>query len=293
MKPREQWTDTGSNGDPAPRNVIRRPARRQPERIGVLEAMRWHWPSVLIPVLVFTTAGAILGLVREPTYEASTRLAVSLRATSPSALPGAVSAAMALATSYSRAIDATDVEREIARRAEIPEAAVADSVGAAPVPETALVRVTAKGPSSEETVDVANAAGRALREYVKALDQASGAAHQLEKYRAASRAYEQLSDRSEELQASFEESPSAQSEAALRQAQVDAQVGLLRRDAVAEKYRSEREVYTAPLELQSRASEGTSDRTPTLQLWTALGLVAGLVVGAALATFRANQTLFV
>ena len=274
------------------RNEVRR-AGPQAERIGVLEAMRWHWLWVLVSVLIFTGAGVALGLLREPTYEASTRLIVSLRATSPAALPGAVSAAQELATSYSRAIDATDVEREIARRAEISEATVAELVAAAPVPETALVRVTAKGASSEEAVDVANAGGKALREYIGGFDEAKGAAHQLEKYRGASRTYEQLSDRSEELEAKFEEVPSAASEAAYRQAQIDAQVALLRRDAVAEKYRSEREVYTAPLELQSRASEGTSDRISQLQLWAVLGLLGGLAAGAALATFRANQTMFV
>lgn len=292
MKPRSQWPDTGSNGDPLRQHEVRRAGRRA-ERIGVLEAMRWHWLSVLILVLVFTGAGLALGLLREPTYEASTRLLVSLRATSPSAVPGAVSAAMALATSYSRAIDATDVEREIARRAEISEAAVPELVSAAPVPETALVRVTAQGGSSQETVDLANAAGKALRQHIEGFDEARGVAHQLEKYREASRTYEQLSDRSEEAQATFEELPSAESEAAYRQAQIDAQVGLLRRDAVAEKYRSEREVYTAPLELQSRATEGASDRIPQLQLWIVVGLVGGLAAGAALATFRANQTMFI
>lgn len=290
--PRPQSPDPGTNGGPVRQPEVRR-GGRQAERIGVLEAMRWHWLSVLIPVLVFTGAGVAMGLLREPTYEASTRHVVSLRATSPSALPGAVSAAMALATSYSRAIDATEVEQEIARRAEISEAEVTDRVAAAPVPETALVRVTATGLSSQESADLANIAGNELRQYVERLDETRGAARQLEKYREASRTYEELSDRSEDLQRTFEDSPSTRSEAAHRQAQIDAQVALLRRDAVAEKYRSEREVYTAPLELQSRASEGTSDRISKLQLWTVLGLAAGLAAGAALATFRANQTMFI
>jgi len=290
VKPKSQSPDSGSTNEPVRRVVLR--SGRPPERIGVLEAMRWHWVYVLVPVLVFIGAGVALGLIREPTYEASTRLVVSLRATSPAALPGAVSAAQELATSYSRAIDADDVQREIARRAEISEAAVSEQVSAAPVPETALVRVTGTGASSQETADLANSAGKALRQHVEGLDESRAAARQLDKYRAASRTYEQLSDRAERLEARFEELPPASSEAAYRQAQIDAQVALLRRDSVAEKYRSEREVYTAPLELQSRASEGTSDRIPQLELWAVLGLAVGLATGAALATFRANQTTF-
>ena len=88
--------------------------RRVIEQFGVLEAMRWHWRLALLPVVLLIGAAIVVGMLRTPVYTATANLTVDFGAESPSSLPGSVTAAQALADSYSRAVQATPVVRGVA-----------------------------------------------------------------------------------------------------------------------------------------------------------------------------------
>ena len=63
----------------------------------------------------------------------------------------------------------------------------------------------------------------------------------------------------------------------------------VQRDGLARAYQSGQQLYTAPLEVVGRATSASSDRVSRLQLFGLIGLVAGLAVGAVLATVQANS----
>src|SRR4051794_35602359 len=104
--PPEAPNEAGSGHTPLPRPPDTATTHPATERLGVLEAMRWHWGLVLVPVVLFLGAAICVGLIRSPVYTATANLTVDFGAENPSALPGSVSAAQALADSYSRSIQA-------------------------------------------------------------------------------------------------------------------------------------------------------------------------------------------
>lgn len=261
------------------------------EQVGVLEAMRWHWQLVLIPVLLFFGIGLALGLMRAPTYTATANLSVDFGAQSPSSLPGSVTAAQALADSYARAVDATPVVIGVARRTGIPADEVADRTGASPIPDSTVVRVSASAGSEQAAVELANTSAKALTRYIATLNGTRlGSAPVLAQFRQAESVYQDRRDRQAELIEEVEADPS--DEAArqeLKQARVRTQVALLKKNSVAELYGASQQAYVAPLSFLSEASSASSDELARLELLAFVGLVAGLAIGAALATVRANR----
>src|SRR4051812_9451962 len=76
-------------------------------RISILRAARRHWVLVALPIVVFVALAAGIGLSREPTYTGAARLNIGrIDVSAPGALSGFSAATQALASSYSRAIDA-------------------------------------------------------------------------------------------------------------------------------------------------------------------------------------------
>lgn len=261
------------------------------EQVGVLEAMRWHWPLVLIPVVLLLAVGLALGLLRTPTHTATANLSVDFGAQNPSSLPGSVTAAQALADSYARAIDATPVVRGVALKTGTPASEVADHTAASPIPDSTVVRVSGFGGSEREAIELANASAKALTTYIGTLNGTrSGSAPVLAQFRQAESIYQDRLDRQLVLAEQVDAAPT--DEAArqeLKRARVKTQVALLKKNSVGELYGASQQAYVAPLSFLSEASSASSDKVARLQLLGFIGLVAGLAIGAALATVRANR----
>lgn len=261
------------------------------EQVGVLEAMRWHWQLVLIPVVLFLGIGLALGLLRAPTYTATANLSVDFGAQNPSSLPGSVTAAQALADSYARAVDATPVVSGVARKTGIPASEVAGDTAASPIPDSTVVRVSGAADSEAASIELANAAAKSLTTYISTLNGTrQGSAPVLVQFRQAESVYQDRLDRQAELAAQVEAVPSDETaRAELNQARVRTQVALLKKNSVAELYGASQQAYVAPLSFLTEASSASSDKLARLQLLAFIGLVAGLAIGAALATVRANR----
>jgi len=261
------------------------------EQVGVLEAMRWHWRLVLIPVVLLVGAGLALGLLRAPQYTATANLSVDFGAQNPSSLSGSVTAAQALAESYARAIDATPVVHQVSRKTDTPRSEVADHISASPIPDSTLVKVNGIGDSADAATRLANVSATALTRYIATLNGTrQGSAPVLAQFRQAESVYQDRLNHQEELAARAAANPSDETTAReLQGARVKTQVALLKKNSVGELYGASQQAYVAPLRFLNVASSASSDRLSRLQLLGFIGLVAGLAVGAALATVKANR----
>jgi hypothetical protein len=251
------------------------------EQVGVLEAMRWHWQLVLIPVV----------LLRAPTYTATANLSVDFGAQNPSSLSGSVTAAQALADSYSRAVFATPVVSQVARKTGSSAGEVSDNVSASPIPDSTVVKVSGAAGSEGAAIDLANTSATALTHYIGSLNGTrKGSTPALIQFRQAEGLYQDRLARQLELATHADANPSdeaAQEE--LKRARVKTQVALLKKTSVGELYGASQEAYVAPLSFLSEATSASSDKLSRLQLLGFIGLIAGLAIGAALATVRANR----
>ncbi len=261
------------------------------EQVGVLEAMRWHWQLVLIPVVLLVGIGLALGLLRAPTYTATANLSVDFGAQNPSSLSGSVTAAQALADSYARAVFATPVVGQVAHKTGSPANEVADHVSASPIPDSTVVKVSGDAGSEEAAIELANASATALTRYVGTLNGTrKGSTPVLIQFRQAESLYQDRLAHQGELATQVDANPSDQTAAReLKRARVKTQVALLKKNSVGELYGASQQAYVAPLSFLSAATSASSDKLSRLQLLGFIGLVAGLAIGAALATVRANR----
>jgi capsular polysaccharide biosynthesis protein len=282
--PAESEPRPGDGGDPT------RPGPS--ERIGVLESMRWRWGTALVPIVVLAGLGAVLGLMREPTRTANARLEVRIQATSVNAVPGAVSAAEDTAANYARDLKTNSVIGGIAKRSGLPEARVTESVSASPIVDSPVVNVQSTAKSARTAVRLANIASAELRRYVDRLEarakEQTGAV--TEKARKAIVEYERRFDIQKHLQGALGGGSTQAERQQIMQARVSTQLAAFKRDALRQTLAQTQLAFRAPLEPMTRATGASSDFIPTLELLIAIGLFAGLFVGAALATFRANRT---
>lgn len=261
------------------------------EQVGVIEAMRWHWRLVLIPVVLLVGIGLAFGLLRAPQYTATANLSVDFGAQNPSSLSGSVTAAQALAESYARAIDATPVVLQVSRKTATPRNEVTDHISASPIPDSTVVKVSGTAESANAATKLANVSATALTRYIATLNGTrQGSAPVLAQFRQAESVYQDRLSHQEELAARVEANPSDEAAAGeLREARVKTQVALLKKNSVGELYGASQQAYVAPLRFLNVASSASSDRLSRLQLLGFIGLVAGLAVGAALATVKANR----
>jgi asparagine synthase (glutamine-hydrolysing) len=267
------------------------PDERRLDQVGVFEAMRWYWGLVVIPVVLLVGLAVALAFIRPPVYTATTSLSIDFGAESPSSLPGSVSAAQALSDSYARAIQATSVVDEIARRTGYSPEEIPDHVSASPIPDSTIVRVTGTADSGEAATSVANIAGTSLVRYIGALNGSrTGSQPVLAQFRRAEVLYQNRLDHQLELADAAAAEPADEAvQLELKRARVQTQVALLQKQSLASVYGTSQQAYVAPLTFLNRATSSSSDRIAKLEFFVFVGLIAGLAIGAALATARANR----
>jgi asparagine synthase (glutamine-hydrolysing) len=260
-------------------------------QVGVFEAMRLYWWLVAAPVILLVGVAIALGFLRSPVYTATTSLSIDFGAESPTSLPGSVSAAQGLADSYARAIEATPVVHAVAGGSGYSEQDVPDHVSATPIPESTIVKVSGSADSDRAAIALTNLAGASLSRYIGTLNKSRrGSAPILSQYQQAEVVYQDRLDHQLELADAAAANPSDEAlDLELKRAKVQTQVAELQRQSLASAYQTSQQVYVAPLTFLSKATSSSSDRNSKLEFFIFVGLLAGLAVGAALATINANR----
>lgn len=261
--------------------------------VSAWEAIRRHPWLTGFPVVLGVVAAIAVGIVREPTYKATTRMAVGgLDLGQPGALGGYSDATKALAETYSRSIDAEAVINPVARQTGLTPGAVDSAVTASPVPESPVFNVQAEASNVSGAVLLANAAGAAVSRYAAEVSSTRETSARLyRQFRAASADASQRESEFRQLRGkigtpanAFERKQIADASSAMKSAQ-------LRASSLGDAYRRTQEGQGSAGEAQvvSRASSASSDRGSFLQLALFIGLVVGAILGVALATLLANR----
>ena len=171
---RELATTAAGSGEitPSPDAPLT-PAPQQPPppplqwtRVGVGEAIRWHWVTFLIPVVLITALAIMAGFLRSPDYTAEAKLTISDSAGGAAALAGFAANSQSLAAGFSQAVNAPGVVRRVARRLGLSQAEIRSSVTASSTTGSPVLRIQAVSTSAERAVALANAAGAGLIAYV-------------------------------------------------------------------------------------------------------------------------------
>jgi hypothetical protein len=263
-------------------------------RVEMLPALRRHWLIALVPVILFVAGAVALGLKRAPEYKATTNLSVGhVYVPNPGAIPTVIEATQSLAAVYSRAIRASAVVAATRRSLSASGGRVTGSVSATAIPQTPLIKVTAKSASSRDAVALANASAAALAAYVNRQVRDNGASTLLaQRYKDAALAYRRRVDRSDRLVRRYERSPTAANRAARDRAAAATDTAFLERAAVSASYQNAVEGGTASVavDIFSRAGRATSDRWQAMQILLFVGLLGGVAAGMALALLRAGMS---
>ena len=255
-----------------------------PPRVAPLEAVSREWPVVAaVTVLCVAIAIAVALAAGRPYYAEVQFTLLPQDLGAPGALTGFPETAQALATSYSRAVDSDTVINRMPAR--LRRGDVKSRLEASPIPESPVFRVKARGDSAEEAVELVNAAAVALSEYAEDAVRPSDVGEALlEEYRERSRQVAALEQEKSDLEDA--NGPSEE----LDQVTSELNVERLRAGALRDQYRSLQAVKPgALLTLQGEASVSDAYRSTGWLAYIGAGLLAGLLIGSALAIVRAQR----
>lgn len=258
--------------------------------VGLFQALGRHWFVALLPVLAFVALGTAYAISRTPVYTASTTLSVvQFDLTSPGALAGFPAASQALASAYSRAVDSEALTAPVARKLGRNVASVAAETSATPVPQSPVVNVFATGDSAQRAIGLANTMSNQLVAYVARLGNSNARGRQLlREYREATRSHQVALAAQGRAQRAYDEAQNTRNQAALIAAKSEASTARLRSDSLRTRYEQSQQALNTgtALQLLSPSRSAESDRRSKLELAVLIGLAAGLIVGAALASWR-------
>lgn len=264
-----------------------------PTTPSVFRAMVWSWPIVVICIVVFAAIGGLIGLLREPTYTATTKLAVGrIDITSPGALSGYAVATQALATGYSRTVNAVAVVEPLSEKTGMSVGELQDSITATPVAESPIFRVEAEASSESRAIELANGASRSLIRYAARLNLDNpDSARLYRQYRTATVLRKIAGQELHTAKESASFSPSASEAAAIATAQSNFDATNLKVDALGQAYTASVQSQAAAqlVQILSPATRASSDRGSTLTILLFLGLILGLLVGGVLANLRESR----
>jgi capsular polysaccharide biosynthesis protein len=268
--------------------------RVAPAASGLLMAVRRHWITALIPVVLLVAAAVQVGLKRTPRFTATANVAVGpVFVDSPVGMASALQGTESLASVYSRLIDANAVVDDTSRR--LGQGALPESwtVSATPTAESPIVKVTAVAASERQAIELVNAASASLVRYVNREGNADDDANAIARlYSRAALTFRERAGVRNRLTTRYERDPTAANRRARDRAAAAADTALLRRDGLLGRYQTAVQGVSAtpPLRVLTSATEAKSDRYTTLQILVFVGLLGGLAAGAALALLRTPRS---
>ena len=254
---------------------------------GLLESALRHPFLAVVPVIVLVGIAAAIGLIRDPTYTAESRISVGRIDVPAYTLHGVIIGNATLASGYARTIDAEPVVGPAGNAVGLSPSEARDRLSASPIPGTTLIRVEAEGPEQAQTIKLSNAGSRSLINYVEDLNrqETSGL---LREYRGARARQERARSTLNRLLRS-----PRPSRARLENARLDLASAQLQADTIGNQYRALQDGPDTQnlLQFVAPAAEAKSDRHSMFQRLLLIGLAVGVLVGLALPLLRENSHL--
>jgi uncharacterized protein involved in exopolysaccharide biosynthesis len=254
----------------------------------LLEALRRYWIVVLLFTVALAAAGVVVGGAGTQTYTAQARLNVGGGDLTSQSIPGYAVGVQSLASAYSRAISADAIVTRTAADVHRPAGDVRGSLSASPVPESPLILVEAKGPSEAAAVALANAGAKQLIAYVTERRPAGDAGNAvLKRFRTASARLVAARRELGVIKARLGDRKDLSSAEAqvLEDAQAAVDVAQLQTRTLADQYaqKSDTGDESGVVHVLAAASTAASDRRSTTEKLALAGLIAGFVLGCAVA----------
>jgi uncharacterized protein involved in exopolysaccharide biosynthesis len=253
------------------RDVYNGDSRHDREPPSPFQAVLRHPFVTLLTILVFVAGAVAFAQLREPTWTSEARLGVGELSPSTDSAPGIVEANQQLASAYSRAASAERVLAPVSRQLGVDKSEVRSRLSASPIPESPVITVKGTGRSGRDAVAIAQVGTSALVRYIRELGNRNPEAERL----------------LTELTTARRDLVRLQQQAVVGAANPDLDEAKLRVKSLETQYldTTQRAGATPVTELNP-AETATSDHGRILKLALVAGLLAGIAVGAALATMR-------
>jgi capsular polysaccharide biosynthesis protein len=278
---------------PAPTPLSPAPGPSVLPRIGVLESVRRNKLLATLPLIVFVLAALVYSFAKTPTYTAESFQSIGrLDVNEPGTLSGFQEATETLAITYARAIYAPSVVASVSKQSGLTTDEVRSRVIAYTVPESAVFVVAAQGSSENEAIELSIQGSDALQRYVETLNAENPNSVRLFRdFRRQSANIARLRGEYVALQRQFGEAPNAAQRRQLTAVETRLAAAHLERNVAQENYEDSQSSLSAINVVQTLALPETadSDRLDTLQLALFIAVSAGILLGLALATYRANR----
>ncbi len=289
------WQPHGaSNGDAAPVQPPAMHADPHGERIfeapggAVFATIARHKLLVAVCALLLAALGVAAGVLHKRTYTSVSTLQVGQVNPNSPGFYGYVQSAAALATAFSRAIDAQPVLSSIQGQLHVAPATAVARLSAEPLPSSPAFRVIATGPSAADSIALANVAANAIIVYEGQTNSANPAATSLlHEYRQASLALQRANADVDRLRSdkrskvlALESAEAARGTAAVRLRAIEtAYTGAVTSQAP----------RSGLVSLLADATSASSDHKSKIELYGFAGLLAGLALGCCLALARGRR----
>jgi hypothetical protein len=265
--------------DPMVRGVF------EPPSGSVLVAIGRHKLLILVCTVVVALIGVSYGLSYPRTYMASATLQVGQVNPNSPGFFSYVQSASALATAFSRAIDAEPVLATIQQKLKLAPTVAIARLSAEPIPVSPAFRVIATGPTSSKAIQLANVTAGAVIAYESQSNSANPeAASLLHDYGEASfqlhQATATLARLSQDKGASLE----ARAHAAAHKA-----AAVVRLRAIGNSYVAavtSQAPRSGLVSLLAGATSASSDHRSKVETYGFIGLLAGFVFGCLAAVLR-------
>jgi uncharacterized protein involved in exopolysaccharide biosynthesis len=268
------------------------PMQGQSQPNPLTRAIGRHKLLVVACAVVLAVIGAAAGAAGKSTYTAAASLEVGKVNPNSPGFYGFVQSASDLAAAFSRSITAAPVLATVQRKLGLsPDAAVAE-ISAEPIPESPVFRVIASAPSAGAAVRLANVSSHALIHYEGAANTYSPESQRLlDDYRAASLQLARAETRVARATRDYAADPDTTRRLGLESAQASKATASLQAQALSSAYQlsAESTDTTELVSLLSGAVTAESNHKSKIELLGFIGLLAGLVVGCALAVLREQR----
>jgi hypothetical protein len=260
----------------------------------VWAGIRRNWPIVVALSLILALAGLAVGLRRQSTYTAAATLQVGQVNPNSPGFYSYVSSAAALATAFSRGVSAEPVLDSVHDKLGLRPTQAAARLSAEPLPLSPAFRVFATGSSSAAAIELANTTAAALVAYEGEVNNSNPQATSLlHEYRGASVELHRASNNLARLQ-------ELSGKRGRRRVSAEALVGArAARDTAAARLSAVGNAYTAAVTSQAPrrglvsllagATSATSNHRANVELGGFIGLLAGIVLGSAIAALREHR----
>ncbi|MFN8109903.1 MAG: Wzz/FepE/Etk N-terminal domain-containing protein [Thermoleophilia bacterium] len=268
------------------------PQARVPMHVGLMHAVRRRPQLLVVPVVVLAIASVLAAVLRSPTYTSSTRLSVAridaTTATGPSFQDGVAQ----VANTFAALVSAPEVLQAAATELHVDATSLAGRVSAAPVPASPFFTVTGTGGSSTAAVNTANVVARALVTYIARIGATNPDADRLLRdYEVAARAQQRADATAQSAVRAGGRHPTATQRARITRARALAQTRSLKASTLAQLYQQalSSSATANVAQVMNPATVAASNRRKTLVNYVVVAVLAGLLLGLALALVAAGS----